>query len=77
MKSENLKKALWMLHGFADALETDLARRIGEEAAAQYMMNLHLSLSELDGLRRNLDRLDTLDMDHPGHRNSWRPYPEV
>ena len=77
MKSEDLKKALWMLRGFADALETDLARRIGDEAAAQYMMNLHLSIAELDGLRRNLDRLDALDIEVPRHRQNWRPYPEV
>lgn len=77
MKSEDLKKALWMLRGFADALETDLARRIGDEEAAQYCMSLHLALSELDGLRRNLDRLDALDMDYPGHRQNWRPYAEV
>lgn len=76
MKSEDLKKALWMLRGFTDALETDLARRIGDEAAAQYMMNLHLALNELDGLQRNLDRLDALKLECPGHRQFY-PYPEV
>ena len=77
MTTQNLQKAIWMLKGFADALETDLARRIGEEAAAQYCMSLHLSLSELDGLRRNLNRLDALDMDYPGHRQNWHPFPEI
>lgn len=77
MTTQNLQKAISVLKGFADALETDLARRIGEEAAAQYCMSLHLSLSELDGLRRNLDRLDTLELDAPGHRQQWKPFPEI
>lgn len=76
MTTQNLQKAIWLLRGFANALETDLAHRIGEEAAAQYCINLHLSLSELDGLRRNLDRLDNLELEYPKHRN-WSPYPEV
>ena len=76
MKAKDLQKALWMLKGFADALETDLARRIGDEEAARYCMNLHLSLAELDGLRKNLNRLDDLELDAPGHRQ-FRPFPEV
>ena len=77
MKSSELKKALWLLGSLANAVESNLANRIGEDAAAQYCMSLHLALSELDGLRRNLDRLDALDMDYPGHRRFWKPFPEV
>lgn len=77
MKARDLQKALWMLQGFTDALELDLARRVGDEVAAQYCMSLHLALAELNGLRKSLDRLDDLELDAPGHRQQWKPFPEI
>lgn len=77
MKLTDLQKALWLLGSLADAVENSLARRIGEEAAAQYCLGIQVALSELDSLRRELDRLDALDMDYPGHRRFWKPFPEV
>lgn len=71
-----MEKAIWMLEGFCDQLELDLARRIGEIEAARYCMGIRLSLGDLRELKHKLDRLDELDMDCPGHRD-WRPYPEV
>ena len=77
MTTENLQKAVWLLGSLADAIESSLASRIGEESAAQYCLGIQVALSELDSLRRELDRLDALDMDCPGHRRFWKPFPEV
>ena len=72
----DLQKSIWVLKGFTDAVESDLAKRIGEIEAARYCMSLHLALAELEELKRKLDRLDDLELDASGHRH-WRPYPEV
>lgn len=71
-----MEKTIWMLEGFCDKLELDLARRIGEVEAARHCMGIRLSLGDLRELKRKLDREDALDLEAPGHRQ-WRPYPEV
>lgn len=72
----DIQKAIWVLQGFTEALEADLARRVGEHEAAMYCMGLHMSLTELNELRKKLDRLDSLELDAPGHRR-FQPFPEI
>lgn len=71
-----MEKTIWMLEGLCDALELDLARRIGDVEAARYCISIKLSLRDLRELKRKLDCLDELELEAPEHRQ-WRPYPEV
>lgn len=60
----------------AEDLEAKLSLRVGGEEAATWCEALWIALAQIEEVVRELDQLDALELDAPGHRD-WRPFPEV